>query len=282
MSIHIFSQLIVVTTALSLAGAGADVMERCSGWSLYNESSESCICGSSLLGIVDCRSAGNDSVSVYLTICHCMSRLDTQESSLFVVGDCVLSCTGFFKDMKHPQFRYLRFTEAGDDKICTAYNRKGPMCGNCHENYAPAAYSYNFTCTECTDYKYNWVKYVAIAYLPLTVFYIAVLGLKISATSGSMNAFVMICQLGAAQGIVRFYFIPNHAGASKLIKIVTAASTIFNLDFFRSFYRPFCLHPSMTTIQVFALDYAIGLYPLFLIAVTYSFVKLHDRYSLIL
>ena len=60
-----------------------------------------------------------------------------------------------------------------------------------------------------------------------------------------------------------------------------AVLSILNLDFFKSYYHPFCLHPSMTTIQVFSLEYLVGVYPLVLVAITYFLVKLHDRYSLV-
>ena len=52
---------------------------------------------------------------------------------------------------------------------------------------------------------------------------------------------------------------------------------IWNLDFFRLLYPPFCLHSHMTTLQVLALDYLIAVYPLILIVITYLFVELHDR-----
>ena len=42
-------------------------------------------------------------------------------------------------------------------------------------------------------------------------------------------------------------------------------------------YPPFCLHPSISMLQVLALDYIIAAYPLFLIIVTYIVVEMHDR-----
>ena len=53
--------------------------------------------------------------------------------------------------------------------------------------------------------------------------------------------------------------------------------SIWNLDFFRSLYLPFCLHPAMTTVQALALDYAIAVYPLVLITISYLLVELHDH-----
>ena len=37
----------------------------------------------------------------------------------------------------------------------------------------------------------------------------------------------------------------------------------------------------MTTIQVFSLEYLVGVYPLLLVAIAYFLVKLHDRYSIV-
>ena len=50
---------------------------------------------------------------------------------------------------------------------------------------------------------------------------------------------------------------------------------IWNLDFFRLIYTPFCLHPNATTLQVLSLDYIIAVYPLVLIILTYILVRLH-------
>ena len=192
-----------------------------------------------------------------------------------VVGSCPLSCSSFFG----PQYHKVRITAAGDDVICGNYKRRGPMCGLCD----PTVYHYNFTCVECSNYKLNWLKYIAITYiyLPLTVFYLLVLLLKISATAGSMNGFVVVIQLAAAPGIVRFYFL-EHSVSSTIVKLITGVYSILNLDFFKSFYSPFCLHPSMTTIQVFAFDYLLGVYPLLLIILTFILVKLHDHYSVVM
>ena len=60
------------------------------------------------------------------------------------------------------------------------------------------------------------------------------------------------------------------------LDIVASVYGIWNLDFFRTVYTPFCLHPEMTNIQALALDYVIAVYPLILIALTYILVELHD------
>ena len=58
---------------------------------------------------------------------------------------------------------------------------------------------------------------------------------------------------------------------------------IWNLDlsFFCMVYKPFCLHPSISIIQVICLDYVIAVYPLMLVFLIYFLVKLHDRFEMV-
>ena len=50
---------------------------------------------------------------------------------------------------------------------------------------------------------------------------------------------------------------------------------IWKLDFFRTVYKPFCIHPKVSVIQALAMDYLVAAYPLTLVAVTYVLVTLH-------
>ena len=45
------------------------------------------------------------------------------------------------------------------------------------DSYSPLVYSYDLQCFNCNDSRYNWVKYVTAALVPLTVF--AVCGVNI-------------------------------------------------------------------------------------------------------
>ena len=45
----------------------------------------------------------------------------------------------------------------------------------------------------------------------------------------------------------------------------SAVYGMWNLDFLRMVYKPFCLHPNMSIIQVMCLDFAVAVYPLLLI-----------------
>ena len=57
--------------------------------------------------------------------------------------------------------------------------------------------------------------------------------------------------------------------------VVATMFGIWNLDFFRIFYKPYCLHPNLLIIQIMCLDYAIAMYPLLLIISTYILFKFY-------
>ena len=59
--------------------------------------------------------------------------------------------------------------------------------------------------------------------------------------------------------------------------IFESLNGFWNLDFFRTLYPRFCLHPNMSTLQALALDYIIAAYPLLLTIITFSLVELHYR-----
>ena len=128
----------------------------------------------------------------------------------------------------------------------------------------------------CTDtaWRYSALKYFAVAYLPLTVFYILVILFKISVTSGSMVSYVLTCQLMTTPSLLRAIVMEGKN------RFVLSFFTFWNLDIARS-YSPFCIHTRMSALQVLALDYLVGFYPLFLILLTYFAVVLHDRYSFV-
>ena len=143
-------------------------------------------------------------------------------------------------------------------------------------------YSYDLQCvqaSQCTHHS-TWWKYIAVAFLPLTVFYIVVVTFRISTTSPALNGFVLVSQTVSSPIVIRGFELYRHVKPQYLPKlpldIVASVYGIWNLDFFRTVYTPFCLHPEMSNIQALGLDYIIAVYPLILITVTYLFVELHD------
>ena len=162
-------------------------------------------------------------------------------------------------------------------KVCDSYNRDGQLCGKCMKDFAPSVYSYSMNCVHCQGHASNWLKYVAVAFLPLTAFFVFVITFRINVTSGLMNTSIFISQIATAPVTMRLVQLHNQHTSPLLLFALAAVHGIWNLDFFRSIYPQFCLHPAMTTVQALALDYAIAVYPLVLITITYLLVELHDH-----
>ena len=61
----------------------------------------------------------------------------------------------------------------------------------------------------------------------------------------------------------------------KAVKAVFPLYRLWNLDFFRSVMPNICLHVS--TMEALALDYAVAIYPIVLIVISYVLIELYDR-----
>ena len=253
--------------------------DTCPTWFLPvtdDKRNDTCKCGNDLEGIVRCHDVTQP---VYLHNCYCMSY--NQDMSGLVVGNCYYGC--FHTTVRNSQYFCLPSNASKlEFFFCQKYHREGQLCGRCNSNFTPPVYSYTLDCVQCSGYDYNWAKYLAVAFLPLTVFSVIVITFRVSATSGSMNAFILVSQISSTPVLLRSANIPTHCYKVDNLQcyplyIIFSLYGIWNLDFFRVVYEPFCLHPSMTTLQVLALDYAIAIFPLALIVITYSLVELHNR-----
>ena len=229
-----------------------------------------CSCGSQIHGVIECHP--ELLCKIKLLYCHCMSYSTILNTT--VVGYCLGMCSRSMYRTIHA----CNMSEL-DDTICGRLHRTGQMCGDCKKGYAPPVYSYDLACVECSDYKYNWLKYIAVAFLPLTFFYVAVVVFRIGIMSRELQAYVLICQLLSAPGLLRFLHLSTKDDAMGRVffRVLSTIYGIWNLDFFRSLYPPFCLHPKLTTLHILVLDYAIAVYPMLLILITYVCILLHDH-----
>ena len=100
----------------------------------------------------------------------------------------------------------------------------------------------------------------------------------------------MVNQIVASPPVIRSMYSSNLVSDPYYVNYLTQFSvqlfiaiiTIWNLDFFRSFYGYICIHPDLNYQQVLLLEYAIGIYPLFLILLTFILVKLLDKFSFVI
>ena len=243
----------------------------CPPWTTLNSTTGECKCGSKIEDTILCND--NDH-SIWIKACYCLTYSEALNRSF--LSYCYYTCS-FAPPLQTYYPLPVKDVLDLNNYTCGPFNRTGLACGSCLPGHAPPVYSYDLACVPCEDS--NWLKYLAVAYLPLTVFYVVIVLLKISASSTSMVAYVAVSQLVAAPGLVQVYYI-NH-NQNTAVNVFNSLYGIWNLDFFRGLYRPFCLHPDYSMLKIVVLDYAIGVYPLVLIFVTYCLVRLHDRYVVI-
>jgi hypothetical protein len=130
--------------------------------------------------------------------------------------------------------------------------------------------------------KFNWLKFVISAFIPLTFFFFLILVFGVKAYSPQLDAFTIVAQIISTPASIRivlewlnsqFYM---HTFYGYLVRVLFAIYGIWNLDFFRTLLPDNCL--KINTLQALALDYIVALYPLFLIMITYILVDLYDRH----
>ena len=259
----------------------------CPPWTYPKGNDSDCFCGDSINGIVLCSDtdtryvdwcdseSSNSQPSVCLLNCYCMSYSEKFDTT--IVGECPYLCTSHI---------YYQIPDSTDklNTTCSTLiqqSRTGQLCSKCIEGYAPSAYSYGIQCADCTDYHYNWIKYLLIAYLPVTVLYLIVIVFKLNAVSPLMSTYIFTCQMISSPSFMVLasgYFYTQTDFSSTLgLTTMTFLYGVWNLDFFRLAFPPLCLHPSISTLQMISLDYIIALYPLLLMFITYFLVKIHDH-----
>ena len=239
-------------------------------WSVFENTNSHtrCKCGSNLGGVVHC---DESTLETELQLCFCMSFY-IKDPNITVVGACIYSCHG------------AQNVSDLSDHMCGkgdfVSNREGQLCGRCKEGFVPPAYSYDWRCVSCSHDRFlrNFVKYCVVAFVPLTIFLIIIITLHISATSPSINAFLLACQVLTSPMQLRIASSgSNERSWAAIVAVFESLYGFWNLDFFRTLYPRFCLHPGMSTLQVLALDYIIAAYPLLLTIITYSLVQLHNH-----
>ena len=179
------------------------------------------MCGSSLNGVIYCHTHNH---TVSIGTCYCMTM---DESNLKpVVASCLYTCDYLGKNIKSISFINHVETNSTSDigiRTCSRYNRQGVLCSKCMEGYGLPVYSYNISCVPCMDYRYNWGKYIAVVYVPLTVFVLIIIFFRFSANSGSMVVYVTVSQMMTNRSVASLYLLVNNYNLP--LKILTALYT---------------------------------------------------------
>ena len=221
----------------------------------------------------------SESLQVGVKKCHCLTY--SEEFQEVFLSSCMYNCK-----LKSQSVMFYKIPQNVSllNQVCGIYNREGVGCSHCMKGYGIAVYSYDYFCVKCEDYKLNWLKYIAVAYLPVTTLYLLALGGRITLINNVLFGYVLFGQLVSTPiiaqlvGFRRLHAYPSQK-YSMSYRVFFLLYGIWNLDFGRSFYEPFCLHPSLSEFHSLILDFIVAIYPLFLVVVTYFIVQLHDSYK---
>ena len=151
-----------------------------------------CHCADSLDGIIYCDSSGE----VFAKSQFCMSLYGEEE----VVGRCPYTYLTYNDptiDNIGLYYKVPNQTHELENALCGRLNRRGLLCGKCEEGYGYPMYPNFIQCIKCPPdlYAQNWTLYILISFVPLTIFLMLVICLRINAASAPLNAFVFISQV---------------------------------------------------------------------------------------
>ena len=121
------------------------------------------------------------------------------------------------------------------------------------------------------------MKYVVVAFLPLTTLYFTVIVFRISISSAPFHVFVQVSQAMGTPALMRTIFASiqqQPPAVAAVAQFLLSIYGIWNLDFFRTLIPPICL--KVNTLQAIAIDYCVAFYPLLLIGVTFMLIKIHS------
>ena len=271
--LEILASIVVLSGAAFGLNEDDPVNSTCHTWTIYHPQNNSCECGSSIDDIVFCHEvAGEFEVTMLFGFSMTLNKDQTET----VVGACPFN---FRRSEYLSSLAIPSHPSQLDAAVCGFTKRTGQLCGQCVNGTSPPVYSYFPQCVNCSTS--NWAKYLTVSLLPTTVFFLGAVALRLRATAPHMNGFILFCQILTSPPILRglgeayYTYYSAHRYYRIAGYIYISYLSIWNLDFFRLVYTPFCLHPNASTLQVLSLDYIIAAYPLALIILTYTLVTLH-------
>ena len=251
------------------------ITDTCPTWFVCNDSkSGKCQCGPDYIDDIKC-----DEIRMVSAVLNCYCA--TEVNNEIYVGLCFYNCERppVHNKVYNTIYHDISNKSELNDYMCGRFNRMGIACGECKPGLSPFVLSYNLSCVKCPDGHKNWWKFVLNGFVPLTLFYFFVVFFNVNVTSSRLHGFVLFSQALSTPGLVHIVLLAIAADGLPLmtqaVKLIEPFYSLWNLDPFRSVLPDICLNVS--TLQAFALDACIAVYPLILIFVSYLLIELYDR-----
>ena len=257
------------------------------GYKLNNTSgSMACKCpksGECFGGYVLCQQNFNSSIFVGYCISYSEIEIKGNHFKEVIVSKCP-----FLSGFKVSEATILLPKDVNmlDEIFCTEHwNRTGKLCNKCTNGTGISVFSSTFECIECTESVTNWLIYIAVTILPLTIFFLIVVIFHVGVTSPQANGYIFFSQIITIplqrlliEAAWALALKDNTTAQHVLTNLLLFPYSVWSFEFFSIFYaRKICLHESMRIIHVLALQYIPALYPLFLVIISYILIELHAR-----
>ena len=258
-----------------------DEDEICPTWYVFNRTSKKCFCHS-LNEWVICNQFNQN---VHLARGLCMT-FDNSTGKIDV-GKCPYTIL----DKQHEAIvnGYVELPNNSLDLnefMCGSWNREGYLCSKCKEGYGLTVANIFQKCVKCQFSKgVGWFFYFMLQLIPLTVLFFVVSVFHVSLARPPLNAYVVFCQISTAILFTqtdRFYppYVVDSLTLRTVFYCIFLALGIWNMTLTRYMdygITNFCVDPNINIQQAFTLTQIQSLFPLVLVSVMYTCIKLHAR-----
>ena len=255
---------------------------------LLNQSM-SCTCnGPSFRGSVICRRDLKNDSSTAIFLGYCISYSDVKVNGILSKQVIVSRCpfhAGFQIHLGLPYVPLPNNVSELDKVFCKEHRRTEKLCSICADGKeGVSVFSTTYNCIECTKPVTSWLKFFAVTFLPLTIFFIIVVVFQVGVTSAQVNGYIFFSQIITIPLEVLILqsgwalVLESDVGKHALSNVLLFPYSVWSLDFFRIFQASnLCLSKSMRIMHVLALQYIPAFYPLFLVLISYILIELHAR-----
>lgn len=184
---------------------------------------------------------------------------------------------------------------SSDNLLCYCDNHhQGNLCGGCSSGSSVAVNSpfLSCSCDSTSTVTKGWLALIGLEVLPITVMIILIALLNVNLNQGSLNAYILFCQLLTISfpsvGYPSWIVMKDlYSLDSSLTKFVLFPFAIWNLDFMNVFSCfkhnsdgagfNFCISQGTTPLAVFFMWYCLALYPIVLVGVFYVCIRFYNN-----
>ena len=267
--------VVLVTLVLSLWPQGSrgnqepqDVLE-CPVWFIPER--DMCMCGDSINGQVHCSNESGHNASLAIAPYTCMTYDEELNTTIFGAS---FYCNTPYPSSNYYSLHVTRNTTAFNYDICAPLNRQGRLCEQCKDGYMPVHCAYPQYCVKNNlTYKVLFIMNI----LPTTIFFLAVLVLRIDVITPPASSFILFNQYLYYLFSIRYDPIVPKGPYSTIAKLINSFYGLLNLNYFNELLPYTCLYYSGSEIANLLLAYFRGIYPFLLVVVTYICIELHAR-----